>query len=167
MSDRSVRHLTCLLAIFVAGCCSTFAGVIGLSWDPSAGASGYRVYYAPAEGEYSVGNLDDVLYDGPASSVTIDDDLLTDCEETPWHFAVTAYNLAGESGFSADVASWPRPSVQSTSPAAAMQGSEVTLTVSGANLDSFEIDYPNVEQFATHFDLRTIVAPGGQARHRD
>jgi len=138
MSDRNVRRLTCLLAIFVAGCCSTFAGAVGLSWDPSAGASGYRVYFGDTEGNYSP----TTLYDGPATTVTVDDNALTDC--TTWHFAVTAYNLAGESGFSGDVASWPRPSIESASPPVAMQGSQFTLTLSGGNFDSFEIDHPNV-----------------------
>lgn len=144
MSYRTARRLTCLLAFFLAGPCSTFAGVVGLSWDASAGASGYRVYFSDTAGGYSKGNLQDLLYDGPATSVTIDNLDLTDCLPDPWHFAVTAYNVAGESDFSGDVASWPRPRVQSASPAAAIQGSEFTLTVSGANFESFEIDHPNV-----------------------
>ncbi len=141
MSDRSVRRITCLLAIFLAGCCSTFAGVIGLTWDPSTGASGYRVYYGPEAGEY----LPTPLYEGPATSVTIDHNALIDC--TTWHFAVTAYNLAGESGFSEDVASWPRPTINNASPPAALQGSQFTLTISGGSFDPgviFEIDNPYV-----------------------
>ena len=117
------------------------AGTIGLAWDPAAGATGYRVYYGPNPGTY----LPHPLYDGPATTAVVSSNNLTGC--TTWHFAVTAYNTAGESDYSAPVASWPRPEVDTMSPSSAMQGSIVALTVSGESFGPgavLEIDNPNV-----------------------
>ena len=91
---------------FAAMLCSpAVAGTIGLSWDAAAGATGYRVYYGESPGNY----LPSPLYEGPATSTTVTSQSLAGC--TMWHFAVTAYNGAGESGFSTPVSSWPRPEV--------------------------------------------------------
>ena len=76
------------------------AGSIGLSWDPSPGATGYRVFYGPAENNYLGAPLwqgAGTLADGRVTT-TISSTALTDC--ATWHFAVTAYNPAGESDFS-------------------------------------------------------------------
>lgn len=49
------------------------------------------------------------------------------------YYAVTAYNAAGESGFSSQVSSWPRPRVASTSQPSAQRGTTLSLTLTGAN----------------------------------
>ena len=50
-----------------------------------------------------------------------------------WHFAATAYNVAGESGYSEEVASWPRPVLEQASPNAAEQGRQLDVSLSGTN----------------------------------
>jgi hypothetical protein len=131
------------------------------------------VYFGPEEGVYFGEPLFDTCQPGSncnTTSVTIDDPLLTDCEQTPWHFVVTAYNVVGESGPSEDVESWPRPVIEAVvvpfSPAEAMQGSApFTLSIQGKNLTSFAFDHPGVILSATSidcdgFDALVTVEPG-------
>ncbi len=103
---------------------AALAGDLHLAWDASPGATGYRVYYGTAPGSYpqsvDVGNVTE-------TTLTT----LGDCTE--WYFAVTAYNDAGESGYSNEVASWPRPIVTSTSPSAAEQGRRLDVAINGTN----------------------------------
>jgi len=114
------------------------AGSIGLRWDASPGATGYRVHYGLGTRNYveslDVGNTTNVTLTG-----------LSDC--TDLYFAVTAYNPAGESGFSDEVISWTRPAVSTTSPAAARQGAQLTWTIDGSGFSpsaDISIDNPNV-----------------------
>jgi hypothetical protein len=114
------------------------AGTIGLSWQPSPGASGYRVHYGPQSN-----NLSTVVDVGNTTQTTLNS--LGNC--TTWHFAVSAYNAAGSSNLSPTVSSWPRPSVSNASPASAKQGTQLTLTINGNNFDpqvELELDNPNV-----------------------
>src|SRR4029078_2546546 len=71
---------------------------------------------------------------------------LTDC--TTWYVAVKAYNGAGSSpNFSNEVSGYPRPTVGTTTPAAAKQGSQLTIDVTGTNFQtgaSVELDNPNL-----------------------
>jgi hypothetical protein len=138
---RRVVHAS--FAICLAALCGSPApaGSIGLSWDPVAGATGYRVYFGPSPGNYNPSPL----YQGPSTSTVITSNSLTGC--TTWHFAVTAYNAAGESGYSEPVGSWPRPEIDNASPSSAMQGSVLALTVTGKSFDPgavLEIDNPDV-----------------------
>jgi hypothetical protein len=114
------------------------AGRIGLSWEASPGASGYRVYYGPASGNYTtiqnVGNTTTATLTG-----------LPDCETV--YFAVKAYNAAGDSGYSNEVASWSRPAIAQVAPQAAQQGTQFTLVLSGGSFRAgatIEIDNPHV-----------------------
>jgi hypothetical protein len=136
-----------LLKIFITiALCLTFAGSveagrIGLSWQGSSSASGYRVYFGPSEGDY----FSQPLYDGPSTAVELSDSSLVGC--TTWHFVVTAYNTAGESGFSPSVASWTRPEVADTTPADAIQGEQIVMTIEGDGFSPdavFSIDNPEV-----------------------
>ncbi|HKQ60594.1 MAG TPA: hypothetical protein VJS92_04865 [Candidatus Polarisedimenticolaceae bacterium] len=116
---------------------SAFGGSIGLAWDASAGASGYRVYYGATSG-----NLTNSVDVGNTTQTTLNN--LTDC--STWFFVVTAYNSLGESTPSNEVSSWTRPSV-TMNPVSAMQGAQLTLTVDGASFDpgaSVTVDNPNV-----------------------
>ena len=99
--------LGCLAALCLSSAPVT-AGTIGLSWNPSAGASGYRVYYGTAPGEYQP----TPIYDGPATSAVIDNPAIEGCQTG--HFTVTAYNPAGESGFSTPISSRTRTRPRST-----------------------------------------------------
>ena len=71
---------------------------------------------------------------------------LADC--TTSYFAVKAYNFVGECpDFSNEISGWPRPTVDSATPAAALQGSRLTLDVTGTNFEAgatLEIDNPDV-----------------------
>jgi len=100
------------------------AGDLGFAWNPSTGATGYRLYYGATSGTYT-SNVD-VLGATQTSLATV-----PDCATQ--YYAVTAYNTAGQSGYSTEVASWPRPRVASTSQSTAQRGTTVALTLTGAN----------------------------------
>lgn len=108
---------------------SVRAGSIGLAWDPSPGASGYRVHYGLSAEELS--RSADI---GAETSATIEE--LDDC--TTWYFAVSAYNTGGESEPSPPVSSWPRPVVSRVRPAVDLgrpigQGARLSVIVEGAS----------------------------------
>ncbi len=104
-----------------------FAGTRTVSWNPSAGATGYKLHYGTQPGDYSttvnVGNKTQHVLPN-----------LDDC--ITWYFAVSAYNTAGESGLSVEV-DWLTPlSVSSATPNVpgqpVMQGQQFVLSVAGA-----------------------------------
>ena len=102
----------------------TSAGDLIVSWDPSTDATGYRIHYGPNPSQY------DYSFDvGNATQTNLNS--LGDC--MMWHFAATAYNVAGESGYSEEVASWPRPVLAQASPNAAEQGRQLDVSLSGTN----------------------------------
>jgi hypothetical protein len=103
------------------------AGSIDLAWDGVAGASGYRIYYGTASGQYAasldVGNTTSARLGG-----------LDDC--TDYYVSVKAYSAAGESaGFSNEIAGWAHPSFEPTA-VAGLQGSQIVLDIDGANFDA-------------------------------
>lgn len=139
--SRRIRFVAQMLFMLTVVSAPSLAGTIGLSWDPSVGASGYRVYFGSSPGVYDP----TPLYEGPLTSTVLTDEDLAGC--TTWHFAVTAYNSAGESNYSAPVSSWTRPEIQSSTPTSGMQGNSFTLTVSGESFADgalLQIDNPNV-----------------------
>ncbi len=97
------------------------AGEANLSWDASAGATGYKIYTGTAPGTYStptdVGNV-------TASPVS----LLDGCVQQ--YVAATAYNATGESGFSAELPVFPRPIVVGEP---ILSADETLLLFSGGN----------------------------------
>ena len=102
----------------------TSAGDLNVSWDPSTDATGYRIHYGPNPSQY------DTSFDVGNATVT-NLDSLGDC--VMWHFAATAYNAAGESGYSEEVASWPRPVLAQATPNFAEQGRQLDVSISGTN----------------------------------
>ena len=82
----ALRALVCLAgSLALVG--TVAAGELNLSWDPSSGASGYRVFTGTSSGSY--GSPQDV------GNVTTRQALaVPDCTQT--YFAVKAYNAAGE-----------------------------------------------------------------------
>lgn len=90
--------ITITLALALA---NAHAGEVNLTWDASAGASGYRVYSGTASGEYGPNPLELVATATPYSA------LLDGCVQQ--FLAVTAFNLAGESSYSDELAVYPRP----------------------------------------------------------
>ncbi len=77
-------------------------GQVALNWTTAATATGYKVKYGTASGTYSatldVGNVTTSIVTG-----------LTN--ETPYHFAVSAYNSFGESGPSNELSQTPTAAV--------------------------------------------------------
>ena len=128
--------LTCLAAFGASG---ARAGTVDLEWDGVAGATGYKVYYGLASGQYT--QVKDV---GNRTTTTMGN--LTDC--TDYFMAVKAYNPYGESTvFSNEVNGWARPALTGTAPAV-MQGQQVTVDLVGANFKPgavVEINNPHVE----------------------
>jgi hypothetical protein len=86
------------------------AATLNLSWNPSALAESYQLYYGIASGIY-----DTVLDTGPSTMASVGG--LT--EGTAYFFAATARNQAGESGYSNEVRAVPMalPPVDTTPPA--------------------------------------------------
>lgn len=123
--SRSLRWTFGLALVAVAG--TAFAGEIELAWDPTTGASGYRVYYGTTSGQYDRF----VTVSAPQTTLTG----LQDC--TTYFVAVKAVNGAGESStFSNEVSGWARPSLTASNPSAAKQGDQTVITISGANFQS-------------------------------
>ncbi len=103
---------------------SANAGSVSLEWDPSVGATSYSVHYGTSSGNYTG------IWPAGSSTTTVVDNL-TDC--TVWYFGATASNAAGESGFSNETSSMPRPVVSTASPSSADQGTQLDVTLSGVN----------------------------------
>ena len=124
--SRRTWLTTTLMTVLAAAAGSASAGTVGLAWNPSSGAAGYRVHWGSTPGSYTtsrdVGNTTATVLTGVAN-----------CDDS--FFAVTAYNAAGESGYSNEVNTWPRAEVTSLTPTRVEQGSQFTLTFRGMNFD--------------------------------
>ena len=139
MTDREiVRFSGVLVAALVLLVSPALAGSVNLLWDPSSGATGYKVYSGSASGSYgtpsNVGNTTQTTFGSMA-----------DCRAT--FFAVTAFNSAGDSGFSNEIASWPRPEPTSLSPLEVEQGTTVFLAIGGNNFEpgsSVQLSNPGI-----------------------
>jgi hypothetical protein len=129
MTNPKAHRITIVAsALAVALSVPALAGTIDLRWNPVPEATGYRVYYGTAAGEYvSSVNI------GPGTSGTLSG--LQDCREI--FLAVKAYNGAGESSeFSNEVRGWARPEVSSHGPLVAIQGSTMTVDIFGDNFQT-------------------------------
>jgi len=89
------------LALLVLGAATSRAGDLRLTWNDGGGpvADGYRVYTGTASGNY--GNVD------VGMNMVHNFTGLPDCQDN--YFAVKAYNAGGESEFSIEVSTYPRP----------------------------------------------------------
>ncbi len=91
-----------LLVLLTAACVPAYAGEATFSWDASTGATGYNIYIGTQSG----------VYDAPADvgNVTaVAMELADGCVQ--YFVAATAYGVTGESGFSNEVVTYPRPVV--------------------------------------------------------
>lgn len=138
MLARSATLLALTLGVLLSS--SALAGFRTLEWDPSAGATGYKVHYGDESGNYSttIDVTDDIVVtpQGAVRYTTTED--FDDC--TTWFFAVTAYNSAGESVYSNE-AHWLTPvgidaSVPENAGQPFIQGSQVPMTVSGVGFSA-------------------------------
>ena len=120
------------------------AGSISLAWDPVPTATGYKIYYGTASGQYTN------TVTSPTATATISG--LQDC--TPYFAAVKAYNGAGESAnFSNELTGWSRPTVTSATPSSAMQGDQIVMDITGANFQSGAI----VDLANPHISLASVT----------
>jgi hypothetical protein len=99
VSPRTSSRIACVsILACLLGFSSARAGVVTLAWDASPGAVGYKVYWGLVSGQYTasldVGNVLRYGLDG-----------FGDC--TTWFFSVTAYDAAGETGYSNEISSAP------------------------------------------------------------
>ena len=126
---RALTTSIALATVLGAAISASTAGTVALQWSPANGASGYRVYYGTAAGNYTT-----QMDVGSATQTTVSG--LADC--MPWYFAVKAYDAAGtfSTTYSNEVSGWPRPSLTNVSPGAAELGRRLILTVDGANFRS-------------------------------
>lgn len=123
--NGTAPSLLSLTIICIAAITPVAAGSVNLLWDPSAGATGYKVYSGPSEGSYgtplTVGNVTQITFG-----------TMPDC--VPTWFAVSAFNSAGESAPSAPViASWPRPSATGANPPLGPRGQQLDVVIAGNN----------------------------------
>jgi PKD repeat protein len=81
-----------LIGVLLSG--SAFAGQVAVAWDAVSGATGYRLYYGTASGNYA-SNVDTKT----ATSYTVTN--LTD--GVRYYFSVRAYNATTTSGYSSEV----------------------------------------------------------------
>jgi hypothetical protein len=126
---RALTTSTVLATVLGLAISASAAGTVALQWDPADGASGYRVFYGTAPGNYTT-----QVDTGSATQTTVSG--LADC--MPWYFAVKAYDGGGNfsTTYSNEVTGWPRPSLTNVSPATAEQGRRLTLTIDGSNFKS-------------------------------
>ena len=98
MSGKTTIFGIYVLLIFLIGFYSNVFGAT-LLWDASPGeVTGYRLYYGTSAGSY-IQNVD------VGNVISYSTDSLPLTEDTLYYFVVTAYNSAGESGYSNEV-SW-------------------------------------------------------------
>lgn len=99
------------------------AGTMAVRWDPVAGASGYRVYWGTAPGQYT----NTTTVSNTATTLTLAD-------STTWYVGVKAYNAQGTSStYSNEVAGLPRPTVTSITPNRGAVGQRLIVTIGGTN----------------------------------
>jgi PKD repeat protein len=138
-----------------------FAGQASLAWNASAstGVTGYKVYYGTASRSYST----HVDVQG-ALSTTVPNL----AAGTTYYFAVTAYNAAGESGYSNEAsAAIPSPDSQPptapTNPAGVANGTTAINLTWTASTDNFGVSGYRVErcQGAACTSFAQVGTPAG------
>ena len=99
------------------------AGTISVRWDPVTGASGYRVYWGSAQGQYT----NQATLTSTATTLVVPD-------ATMWYVGVKAFNATGESStFSNEVVGMARPTVTSVTPNSGAAGQRLIVTIGGTN----------------------------------
>jgi hypothetical protein len=101
MKRKATVYFAAILALSVA--LAAQAAAAKLVWDASTGTvTGYRVYYSTTAGSFSADRRAEA---GTATEYNID--LLPLSQGVEYHMVVTAYNSAGESGYSNSVSYTP------------------------------------------------------------
>ncbi len=91
-----LKRLALLLVLFAS---PVAADDVFLSWDPSAGATGYIVHIGTQTGVYPIA----------MSSITNSLSVSGLAPQTEHFMCITAINVAGESACSSEVSGWSRP----------------------------------------------------------
>ena len=125
---------------------------VRLAWDQSTGANGYRLKWGTATRTYT-GDLDvgnPCAFDSTENAVVCRH-VLTGLPTAANSFiAITAFNAAGESGFSREVQGWPRAEIvlaSSNCAAGDPDGAICVMSVTGFNFHPsmlVTIPYPGV-----------------------
>jgi len=141
--------VVCLSGILVLAGAPALGGTIGLTWDPVPGATGYRAYYGTSSGQYShsvnLGNVTSAILQG-----------LQDC--TNYFVALKAIGNNAESvTYSDEVSGWARPRIDSLSPVFAIQGTQVGLSINGANFESGASLIIDSEQIPTDIEGNPLI----------
>ena len=129
--EATARAILAILFIGLFAASPTDAGTIALAWDPVSDPdlSGYRVYYGDTSG-----NLGNQLDIGTVTQHTLTG--LADC--ATWYAAVKAVNDTGQESdlFSNEISGWARPTIVSAVPGSVEQGTQVAITLTGANFQA-------------------------------
>lgn len=140
-----------LVAALVCGWAITHAGEVNLSWNASTTATGYKIYSGTSSGNYSpnpadVGNVTSAPLTGLADGCI------------KHYAAVTAYNAAGESGFSNEVSFYPRPLIAFVTSPAADPGN---LHINGGNFapEGLTVYVDGAEVAATRESCELVKTP--------
>lgn len=127
MLSRSTVRLAVAVFAALAAISAPQAGSVNLTWNPSSGAAGYKIYSGSSAASYDastdVGSANETVFSG-----------MTDCTAT--YFAVTAYNVVGESGYSNQVSTWPRPEISGNSDPDGRRGEQLSLVITGLNFQA-------------------------------
>lgn len=135
------------LALFASG--PVRAGTISLAWDAVPGAAGYKIYYGPSTANYTT-----VVDVGNVTQATLP--TVNDC--TDYFIAAKAYDGQQQESlrFSNEVSGWAKPRIDPFGPVTGSQGTQFTLSLSGANFQgaaNFVFDGAALPTDATGGDL--------------
>jgi hypothetical protein len=128
-----MKRLTALLFL---SCSPLFANDVTLTWTAASGAVGYRIHVGQASTDYG-----QVVDTGAGPTTASLNSVLV--PNTINYLALTAYNAAGESGFSSELAGWPRPIVNAA--LITDEGSFYRATISGSNFSDLNWSPANVD----------------------
>lgn len=128
--NRSLRMVAAKALLASVATMPAVAGELTVAWTPSESReiAGYRVYVGAEPGVYT--RIEDA---GKNAKI-----VLRDLEDERTHFvAVKAYDGRGKdvSGFSQELATMPRPRVDSVEPSTLVPGTKAYVVLHGANVD--------------------------------
>lgn len=113
-------------------------GTMQLAWDGVThdDLQGYRIYFDSLSGIGGAEESVDVENGTVAPPTTVTLTGLTDC--TDYYVAAQSYDAAGNvsTGYSNEVSDYPRPRLQTATPATGARGATVNVTLAGSNFKS-------------------------------
>jgi hypothetical protein len=130
----------------------TSDGTISLAWSPVAVTDGttYRVHYGPSSRSVEPYSYPEQTLPTADKEITITG--LADC--TWWYFAVQASRQPEVSGYSAEIAGYPRPRVSGVYPTGTVSGGTMEMMVRGVNFApgvTVEFDAPGFTVLSSEY----------------